>query len=251
MNTPTAPLGRISCSRLAPGGTSQTDPTRRVVSSTESGNASTPTPHTGLENLPTSIPNPEARAIITNPLRTRPTERNQWQRQWQLKLEAVSTPRSVVFGSRSIHRYDHSDKQRHLFATGRLLELHMWNRSPFMSASDLEIVSDVMRHVANTLAEGPPRQIIEIYWNTAMRHNNIWSIAFKAGTKEILKKVCWGNGPVRYYTLKLVPGSSTLCYDQIPSYSLDNGQHRRGLWSPLLCIRPRAFGIHWFRSGRQ
>jgi hypothetical protein len=39
-----------------------------VASSPASGIASTPTPLSGLENLPTPIPNPEARAIITNPL---------------------------------------------------------------------------------------------------------------------------------------------------------------------------------------
>ena len=60
---------------------------RRVVSSPASVTASTPTPLTGLENLPTPIPNPEARAIITNPLGTRATEKNQRQRQWQLQLQ--------------------------------------------------------------------------------------------------------------------------------------------------------------------
>jgi len=28
-----------------------------------------------------------------------------------------------------------------------------------------------------------------------MQQNNIWSIAFEARTKEILKEVCWSNGP--------------------------------------------------------
>ena len=68
---------------LALGGTSQTDSTRHVVSSPASSIASTPTPLSGLENPPTPIPNPEARAIITNPLPTLVTERNQIQRQWQ------------------------------------------------------------------------------------------------------------------------------------------------------------------------
>jgi len=128
-----------------------------VVSSPASGIASTPTPLSGLENLPTPIPNPEACAIITKPLRTRPTERNQRQRQWQLQTQAGSTPRSVVSGSRSIHRFGHSDMTRLVFAMGRLLELYMWNRRPFMSASDLETVSYATRCVAKALAEAPHR----------------------------------------------------------------------------------------------
>jgi hypothetical protein len=79
--TPTATPGTSSRNTPAPRGTIQTDSTRRVVSSSESGIASTPTPLSGVENLPTPIPNPEARAIITNPLRTPATEKNQRQRQ--------------------------------------------------------------------------------------------------------------------------------------------------------------------------
>jgi len=66
----------------------------------------------------------------------------------------------------------------------------MWNRRLFMSASNLEMVNYVMRHVAKALAESPHWQIIEKYWNTAMQRNNIWSIAFEARTKEIFKEVC-------------------------------------------------------------
>jgi len=132
---------------------------------------------------------------MTNPLQTQATERSQRQRQWQLQTQAVSTPRSVVSGSRTIHRFGHSDMTRLVFATGRLLELCMWNRRPFMSASNLETVSYAMRHVATALAEAPHRYIIETYWITAMQQNNIWSIAFEARTKEILKEVCWINGP--------------------------------------------------------
>jgi len=188
--TPTATPVTSSRSTPAPGGTLQTDSTRRVVSSPASGIASTPTPLSGLENLPTPIPNPEARAIITNPLRTRATERNQRQRLGQLQPQAVSTPRSMVSGSRSIHRFGHSDMTRLVFATGRLLELYMWNRRPFVSASDLETVRYATRRVAKALAEAPHWQIIETYWNTAMQQNNIWSIAFEERTKEILKEVC-------------------------------------------------------------
>ena len=66
----------------------------------------------------------------------------------------------------------------------------MWNRRPFMSASDLEMVSHATRRIAKALADAPYWQMIETYWNTAMQQNNIWSIAFKARTKEILKEVC-------------------------------------------------------------
>jgi len=63
----------------------------------------------------------------------------------------------------------------------------MRNRWPFMSASDLETVSYAMQCVSKALAEAPHWHIIETYWNTAMQQNNIWSIAFEACTKEILK----------------------------------------------------------------
>jgi hypothetical protein len=78
---------------------------------------------------------------------------------------------------------------RLLYATGRLLELYMWNGRLFMSASDLEKVSYAMRRVAKALAEAPHWQIIETYWNTTMQQNNIWSIAFEACAKEILTEV--------------------------------------------------------------
>jgi hypothetical protein len=52
------------------------------------------------------------------------------------------------------------------------------------------MVSYAMRHTAKALAEAPYWQILEKYWNTAMQQNNIWSIAFEACTKEILKVVC-------------------------------------------------------------
>jgi len=133
----------------------QTHSTRLVVSSPASGIASTPTSLSGLENLRTPIPNPEARAIITNPLRTRATEGNQGQRLWQLQPQAVSTPRSVVSGSRSIHQFGHSDMMRLAFAMGRLLELYMWNRWLFMSASDLETVSCATRCIVKVLGEAP------------------------------------------------------------------------------------------------
>jgi len=186
INTPTATPVTSSRSTPAPGGTA----TRHVVSSPAFCIAITPTPLSGLENLPTLIPNPEACTIITNPLRTRATEKNQRQSQWQLQPQAVSTPRSMLSGSRCIHRFGHSDMTRLVFATGRLLGLYMWNRRPFMSASDLESISYATRCISKALAEAPHWQIIETYWNTAMQQNNIWSIAFEARTKEILKEVC-------------------------------------------------------------
>jgi hypothetical protein len=56
-----------------------------------------------------------------------------------------------------------------VFATGRFLELYMWNRRLFMSASNLETVSYATRHVSKVIAEGLPWQIIETCWNTAMQ----------------------------------------------------------------------------------
>jgi len=141
MIAPTAMPGTSSRSTPAHRRNSQRDSTRHIVSSLASGIASTPTPLRTLENLPTPIPNPDARATITNPLRMGTPQRNQRQRQCQLQPQAVSTPQSVVSGSRGIHRFGHSDMTRLVFATGRLMELSMWNRRPFMSASDLEIVS--------------------------------------------------------------------------------------------------------------
>jgi hypothetical protein len=79
---------------------------------------------------------------------------------------------------------------RLVFATGRLLPLYMWNRWPFMSASELETVSYATRRIAKALAEAPHWQTIETYWNTAIQQNNIWSIAFEARTNEIFTEVC-------------------------------------------------------------
>jgi len=100
----------------------------------------------------------------------------------------------MVSGSRSVHRFGYSDMTRLVFATGRLMELNMWNRRPFMSTSDLETVSNATQCVAKAFTEPPHWQIIETYWNTTMQQNNIWSIAFEACTKEILKEACWSNG---------------------------------------------------------
>ena len=65
----------------------------------------------------------------------------------------------------------------------------MWNRQRFVSASDLEMVSNATQCVVTASAEAPSWQIIEIYWSTTMQKNNIWSIAFVAHREEILKEV--------------------------------------------------------------
>ena len=75
-----------------------------------------------------------------------------------------------------------------------LVELHLWNRWLFMNASDLEMVSYATWYVAKQLTEAPYWQVIETYWNTGMQQHNIWSIAFKAATKENMKEVYWING---------------------------------------------------------
>jgi hypothetical protein len=183
-------LGTSSHNTPASSGTLQTDSTHHVVSSPTSGIASTPTPLSHLENLPTHIPNSEARTIITNPLQTRVTENNQRQRQQQWQAWVVSTPRSMVSGSRSIHRFGHSDMTCLVFTTSRLLALYMWNRQPLMSPSSFETVSYATQCVGKALAEASRWQIIEMYCNTTMQQNNIWSIAFEARTKEIMKEVC-------------------------------------------------------------
>jgi hypothetical protein len=77
-----------------------------------------------------------------------------------------------------------------VFSTGKLLELYMWNRRPLLSASDWGTVSSATRRVSKALGAAPQWQIIEMFWNTTMQQNNIWSIAFEARTKEIVKEVC-------------------------------------------------------------
>jgi len=187
INTPTAMPGIHSCSTPAPGAISQADSTRPIVPSLASGIASTPTPLSGLEILPTSIPNPEACATNINPLRTPATEWNRSQRKWEFQPQVVPTTQWVVSGSRSIHRFGHSDMMRLVYAKARLMELIMSNRWPFMRASHLEIVSYAMWRSAKALAEVSHWQIIEMYWNTAMQQSNIWSIALEPCTKEMLK----------------------------------------------------------------
>jgi hypothetical protein len=153
--------GTSSRSIQAPGGTSQTDSMCRVGSCLASCIASTLTPLRGLETLPIHNPNPESHVTITNPLRLRAPETNRTLRQWQLHLQVVSTPQSVVLGIRSIHRFGDSDMTCLVFAMGRLMELYMSNRRPFMSACDLEIVIYATRCTSKALAEALHWQIIE------------------------------------------------------------------------------------------
>jgi len=107
--TPTSTPATTSCKTDAPSGTSQTDSTPCVVSCPTSGISSTPPPLSGLENVHTPILNPEARTIITTPLRMRATEWTQRQRHWQVRTRALSTPWSVVTSSRSIPSFGHYD----------------------------------------------------------------------------------------------------------------------------------------------
>jgi hypothetical protein len=155
MIPPTTTPGTSSGNTPAPSGIPQTNSKHYIVSSPASGHASIPIPLSCLGNLPIPIPNPEAHAIITNPLRTRATARNQRQRQWQLQPQAVSIPRAVVSGSRTIHRFGPCDMTCFVFSTGRLLEIDLWNRRQFMIVGDLETVCCATRCVAKALAEAP------------------------------------------------------------------------------------------------
>jgi hypothetical protein len=143
--------------------------------------------------MPTPILNTEALVIMTNPLQTRATGQTQWQMQWQLEPQVVTTPRSIVSHSHSNHRVGHSDMTPLVFSTGRLLELSMCNRRPFTSANKFETVNHWTRRISKAVAEAPHWQIIGTYCNTSMQQDNIWSLAFEVHTMEILKEVFWSN----------------------------------------------------------
>ena len=66
----------------------------------------------------------------------------------------------------------------------------MWNSRPFIRASNWQMVGYEKWRVAKAFTDAPHCQIIEKHWSTAMQQNNIWSIAFEARAKEILKNVC-------------------------------------------------------------
>jgi len=77
-----------------------------------------------------------------------------------------------------------------VYATGRLLDLYMWNRRRFMSTRDLQMESDAIRRVVKAFAGALHWQIIVKDWITAMQQNNIRSIAFAACPMEVLNEVC-------------------------------------------------------------
>jgi hypothetical protein len=76
---------------------------------------------------------------------------------------------------------------RLVLATGRLLELYVWNRQPVMSAIIFEMVSYATQYIAKALAHARHWQIIETYWSNVMQQYHICPTAFEACTKEILK----------------------------------------------------------------
>jgi hypothetical protein len=111
-----------------------------------------------------------------------------------LQPQLMSTPREVVSCSCSIHHFGHPDRWCVVFATGILLELHMWIRQQCISASTLETVGYTLQLIVKALAEAPHWRIIVKYWNTAMQQSNIWSIQCQICTMKILKDVCRGSG---------------------------------------------------------
>lgn len=74
----------------------------------------------------------------------------------------VSTSQSMFSGSRSIHRFGHTDMMHLVFATRRLLEVNMWNRRLCISASNLERVSYATRCVAKALAAATHWQVVAV-----------------------------------------------------------------------------------------
>jgi len=188
INTPTAKPDTCSQSTPAPGGTLQTDSMGHIVSIPAFGIANTPTALSGVYYLPTTIADPAAWTILTHPLRTWAAKCNRRQRQWQLQLQWVVPSRCTI------PRFGHSDMTPLAFAMGNVLQLSMKSSLQFMSANDLEMVSYATWHIAQVLAEAPHWRLIEQYGNTTMQRSNIWSIAFEARTKEILKAVYWSNG---------------------------------------------------------
>jgi DNA-binding sugar fermentation-stimulating protein len=77
----------------------------------------------------------------------------------------------------------------HVLATGRLMELTMWNRQMILIASDMETLCYKTRCVVKALADVQHWKIIEMYLNTAIQQHIIQFTAFDAHTKQILKEV--------------------------------------------------------------
>jgi len=155
MITPTAIQSTTCHSTPAPRETSKTDWMHCILSRLACGIASLPTHLSGFENVPTAIPNPKACATITNPPPTEAIERNDRKRQWQLQLQAVSTPRSVVSGSLSVHYDVNTDMVLLVLAMSRLMQLNLWNTELLISASDLEMLSCATWRAAKALAKAP------------------------------------------------------------------------------------------------
>jgi hypothetical protein len=117
INPSTAMPGTRYCSTPVPVAISQADSMRPIASRITSGIASTATPLSDLENLPTPIPNSPAHVTITNQWHRRATERNLRQRQWVLQPPAVSTTRLVVSCSHRIQQSSQWDMMQPIFAT--------------------------------------------------------------------------------------------------------------------------------------
>jgi len=101
----------------------------------------------------------------------------------------------MVSSIRSIPQFIELDIMHLVCVMGKILELYLWNRGPFISPSYLGMVSYATRWVAKPFAEAQHSPIMETYWNTPLQPNNMWCIAFDAGTKEIRIRVCCSNSP--------------------------------------------------------
>jgi hypothetical protein len=163
--SPNAMPGRSCAYTPAPRATSQADLTHLVVSSTSSPTVGAPTPVRRVEYLPTPISNSDVNPIITNPLQRQATERNLNPRPWQIQLQALSTPRSMVTGSCSIHWFGQSDITRLVLSIRRSLEIYMWNTQWVMSVRDSEMVIYATWRIVKAFAEAPHCQTIQTYWN--------------------------------------------------------------------------------------
>jgi len=133
--------------KRGPSGNSQLPPAKRRVSvpagerDSSQGGSYVASTIKGQNSTPSSSLNNSRVADIT------PSATQRW--------SIVTLTTTLGTSSRSIHRFGQTDMTRLVFATGRLLELYMWNRWPFMSASDLGTVSYARRRVAKPLPEAP------------------------------------------------------------------------------------------------
>ena len=109
---------------------------------------SSPAPSRELQNDGTPVPHDSASASITFPLqqKTGRTERRQWS-DGVIQREEELIPGSRIVGSRSIHRFGHTDMTRMINETSRKVELFMWTKQPFMNGMELEEVGFPTRDV--------------------------------------------------------------------------------------------------------